>query len=502
MTESEQDDSTSDSGDMQRAMKGLEIMDDMMGMEHVPRHVVKLFQCPECSKILDAPTTLPCGISICRSCVPERFQRNVSFPEELASAPGFLCRFCEEEHTEGKIDVTLCKIVSSVMGYLSSLHPFDDRTAVALQKDSIPETSPVILHGGRLAATFTLAENGGLPYGSDLVYNPVSASDAETTKSDKLVLRGIKDVLQSEVECAICSGILFDPVTTTCGHTFCRQCLERVLDNTSLCPNCRHELYLPSILPGSSTNRFIGEILINLFGSELQERAQAKEIEERPGDDAHSLDTPIFVCTPSLPHTPTFLHIFEPRYRLMLRRVLEGNRRFGMCYYNPTRHPQGDLHYGTLLQVINARWEPDGRAMIETRGISKFRIKRHGIKDEYIVADIERHDDLHITEEQNLEAFDMRLAPDSWNGMSTQELLRFGHDLSMRFISENPQLRIPNVYGYPPMNARILPYYIGAVLPLQEPERYKLIPERSVRQRLKIALYWLVNLHTLSPRNG
>lgn len=43
---------------------------------------------------------------------------------------------------------------------------------------------------------------------------------------------------------------------------------------------------------------------------------------------------PIFVCTMSFPGIPCPLHVFEPRYRLMIRRCQEsGSRRFGMCIY-------------------------------------------------------------------------------------------------------------------------------------------------------------------------
>ena len=36
--------------------------------------------------------------------------------------------------------------------------------------------------------------------------------------------------------CALCRGVLNDPVTINCGHTFCRKCLER--DSTKTCKVC------------------------------------------------------------------------------------------------------------------------------------------------------------------------------------------------------------------------------------------------------------------------
>ena len=46
----------------------------------------------------------------------------------------------------------------------------------------------------------------------------------------------------------------------------------------------------------------------------------------------HREREPIFVCTIAFPSVPCPLHVFEPRYRLMLRRCLEYNdKEFGMC---------------------------------------------------------------------------------------------------------------------------------------------------------------------------
>ena len=44
------------------------------------------------------------------------------------------------------------------------------------------------------------------------------------------------------------------------------------------------------------------------------------------------VDIPVFVCVAAYPHVACPLHIFEPRYRLMMRRCIEsGTRQFGMC---------------------------------------------------------------------------------------------------------------------------------------------------------------------------
>lgn len=59
-------------------------------------------------------------------------------------------------------------------------------------------------------------------------------------------------------------------------------------------------------------------------------------------------ELPVFVCTVAFPGLPCPLHVFEPQYRLMIRRCAEsGSRRFGMC---------SSLENGRCAQH---KWPPD-----------------------------------------------------------------------------------------------------------------------------------------------
>ncbi len=42
-----------------------------------------------------------------------------------------------------------------------------------------------------------------------------------------------------EFECILCLKLLYQPVTTPCGHTFCRDCFLRAGDHSNKCPMCR-----------------------------------------------------------------------------------------------------------------------------------------------------------------------------------------------------------------------------------------------------------------------
>jgi uncharacterized protein len=79
------------------------------------------------------------------------------------------------------------------------------------------------------------------------------------------------------------------------------------------------------------------------------------------------------------PHTRLPLHVFEPRYREMVKDAMEGDRRFGIVllrpgweadYFGaPAVHEWGTL--GTIEQAVPLE---DGRFNIVVRGDSRFRI--------------------------------------------------------------------------------------------------------------------------------
>ena len=68
------------------------------------------------------------------------------------------------------------------------------------------------------------------------------------------------DVLQ----CGICSGILCDPVTVPCGHTFCKLCLEK--QEKKKCEQCGEPFTFASL----KANVILQDILEKSFDKELQ----------------------------------------------------------------------------------------------------------------------------------------------------------------------------------------------------------------------------------------
>ncbi|XP_076018963.1 LON peptidase N-terminal domain and RING finger protein 1 [Genypterus blacodes] len=205
--------------------------------------------------------------------------------------------------------------------------------------------------------------------------------------------RSLAVLTVSDIECPLCIRLFFEPVTTPCGHTFCKNCIERSLDHNFRCPLCKQPLqdyfknrkYSPTVL--------LQEIMSRLFPAQLAERKQIHETEMAELSNL-TKNIPIFVCTVAYPGVPCPLHIFEPRYRLMMRRCMEtGTKKFGMCSYEPGK---GFADNGCMLEIHSLEQLPDGRSYVDTVGGSRFKVLRRGQKDGYHTADIEYLEDLKV----------------------------------------------------------------------------------------------------------
>jgi len=66
------------------------------------------------------------------------------------------------------------------------------------------------------------------------------------------------------------------------------------------------------------------------------------------------------------------LHIFEPRYRMMLRTVLAEDRRFGVVRWDPESQRMASV--GCCAEVIHCQTEENDRSNIVTMGQQRFRV--------------------------------------------------------------------------------------------------------------------------------
>lgn len=488
------------------------------------RALVRLLQCALCSHPLRTPVTLPCGNSCCRQCLPPSHVReHITFPAASNRHYGVTCPFpdCQEAHPlqDCSVNVVLLKIMEAVYDQVSKVEIEEDSEELSMKEViRLPTTlsnSPLeegprekghtyTSRGGRLLATYRFADSGTLHFTSDISYPP-EEDTAQSAIVDESLLTHLKEASHKELECHVCYSLMLDPTTTPCGHTFCRKCLARILDHSSLCAICRRELFLPASLSRQPSNKYLMNLLESLCPDQVAARAEAMAIEEShsPG----GLDTALFPCSLAFPGLRTYLHIFEPRYRLMIRRAVEGNGHFGMVGYNRYLEPQGLLgrtHFmgvGTMLKVEQLRLLPDGRSFVECVGVNRFRVRAHGQLDGYIIANVEKIEDISLAEEEALEAHETTMPPAADNDLAGQLDRMPTNDLaaiSLGFIQRAREQsarwfssRLLETYGEPPTDPALLPYWLATVLPLVDEEKFKVLPTTSIRDRLKITARWV-----------
>jgi ATP-dependent Lon protease len=66
------------------------------------------------------------------------------------------------------------------------------------------------------------------------------------------------------------------------------------------------------------------------------------------------------------------LHIFEPRYRRMLRTVMAEDRRFGVVRWDPQEQRMADV--GCCAEILHCQTQEDERSNIVTMGQQRFRV--------------------------------------------------------------------------------------------------------------------------------
>lgn len=184
---------------------------------------------------------------------------------------------------------------------------------------------------------------------------------ADQTAGNAAAADGVVDALKSILECSLCMGLICEPVSLPCGHSFCRLCLAKCLRRAKkLCPYCRAVCHIEAetcdenmMLKNAAMEVYKDEYLTKLAESAAERSVMSGET------------YPIFFYNDILtPGCKLSLHLFEPRYKIMMQRVVSGNRKF--CYLpNFTNYSAsvGDVALEAVLE--NVEFTSDGRCFVD-----------------------------------------------------------------------------------------------------------------------------------------
>lgn len=97
-----------------------------------------------------------------------------------------------------------------------------------------------------------------------------------------------------------------------------------------------------------------------------------------------------------LPYMPLTLHVFEPRYRVLLRDAVASNGEFGVVLIERGNEVGGgDTRFdvGTVARLVEVAELPDGRSLLLAVGTSRFTVREWLPEDPYPRAMVVPHDD-------------------------------------------------------------------------------------------------------------
>lgn len=90
------------------------------------------------------------------------------------------------------------------------------------------------------------------------------------------------------------------------------------------------------------------------------------------------------------------LHVFEPRYRALVRRCLDSEEEFGVVLIERGSEVGGNdvrTDVGTAARIVQAEELPDGRFVVVAVGVRRIRVRRWLQDDPYPQADVEVWED-------------------------------------------------------------------------------------------------------------
>jgi len=121
-----------------------------------------------------------------------------------------------------------------------------------------------------------------------------------------------------------------------------------------------------------------------------------------PEVDQTEVSMPLFVLNAVVfPKMKFPMHIFEPRYRLMLRRCLEGQKKFGLISCKKSTNGRWiPVDVGCILQITEHQQLPDGRSYIDCVGTKRFKVLESWDQDGYLCGKIQYLTDYPMSPEE------------------------------------------------------------------------------------------------------
>lgn len=168
------------------------------------------------------------------------------------------------------------------------------------------------------------------------------------------------------------------------------------------------------------------------------------------------------------------LHIFEPRYLLMIRRCLEGDRCFGIAMIIEGQEGEGGTvpaSAGCSCEIVETSTLPDGRMNLVAQGRRRFRILGMREEDNYLVGTVEWLDDEPASPSSDALAVRVKT-------LLTGYLASLSHNTEMTDLRLN-ELEIPD-------DPYSLSMWVAALIAIPNEQKQQLLVLDTTEDRLEL----------------
>ncbi|KAI7814650.1 hypothetical protein IRJ41_023077, partial [Triplophysa rosa] len=205
-------------------------------------------QCSVCLDVFNDPVTTPCGHNFCKTCLTACWEHSQEYR----------CPYCKGtfiQRPDLKFNVALKAIVQlfekNPEGLSTAGEPLSDELQCSICLDVLD--NPVTTPCGHsfcktcLTACWEHSQVYRCPYCKgtfiqrpDLKFNVALKVIVQLFEKNPEGLSTAGEPLSDELQCSICLDVLDNPVTTPCGHSFCKTCLKKCWDisQNCTCPVC------------------------------------------------------------------------------------------------------------------------------------------------------------------------------------------------------------------------------------------------------------------------
>lgn len=276
--------------------------------------------------------------------------------------------------------------------------------------------------------------------------------------------------LEKAIECSLCLSLICEPITISCGHSFCKCCLVNALKRAQKkCPQCRAVCHVNA---ETAEENVMLKSIATLLNPTLYNLRLAESEKERT---SWNTLLPIFYYNSTLaPGSRLSLHLFEPRYKLMIRRIVDTSRSFAYVP-NFTNYVAKVDDIALIAEIKECEFLADGRVLLEAEIKSRHMIVDHfvesGTQGLHFCRLEELHDELVASED--LPAI----------GQLISDVERI---LSMLFSGEIMRQIIETCGPKPSVhNHEMFSLWLSGILPLKEKDKCELLKLKSTRLRLQ-----------------